>query len=225
MKMFNPSSLTVITGCLLLISGVHAQTNTVDVPPGSADKNDYGLLGKTYFSFDADLVKYRNFPSSPTGFGSDLALNVEAGDNLDIGFAYDFAHAKNTTWTNTDHVARLNATGFIKLQHVAPYAKVGFGYDWERSSHASVSSRDNRALYNAGAGVEVPLVAQTSVRVGIEREEGLRKPHPQDWSYQLALDYNFDDTFCTDIGASVQDGRKGNHDAVVYHAGIRIIFD
>ena len=225
MKTFNLSRLATIAGCLLLISGVHAQTNTVDAPPASADKNDYGLLGKTYFAFDADLVKYRNFPSSPTGFGSDLALNIEAGDNLDVGFAYDFAHAKNTRWSNTDNIARMNATGFMKFAHVAPYATVGFGYGWEKSGQGSVSSPFHRALYNTGAGVEVPLVAQTSVRLGIEREESFRKPHPQDWSYQLALDYNFDDTFCTDVGASVQDGRKGNHDAVVYHAGIRIIFD
>jgi len=229
MKTLNLSRLAALTGCLLLISGAHAQPNPVDVPPGGADKTDYGLLGKSYFAADADLFKYRNFPSSPTGYGADIALNVEATDNLDVGFAYDFTHAKNTKWSNTDDLARIYTTGFVKFSHIAPYATVGLAYGWEHSRLAAGTpvqgTRFHRALYNAGAGVEVPLISQTSVRVGVDFEEAFRSPRPKDWSYQLALDYKFDDTVCTDVGANLQDGRNGNRDAVVYHAGIRFIFD
>jgi hypothetical protein len=225
MKILSFSRLAAITGCLLFISGAHAQTNPSSGPTAS----DYGLLGKSYFAFDADLIKYRQSPSSPTGFGSDLVLNVEANDYLDLGFAYDFNHAKNTAWRTTDNIGRINTTGFVKFAHAAPYATVGLGYGWEHSALAKGTplegTRFHRALYDLGTGVEVPLVKQTSVRLGVGYEESFRQPHPKDMNYQLALDYQFDDTFCTDIGANIQDGRNGNRDTVVYRAGIRIIFD
>lgn len=225
MKIFSLSSLATITGCLLVISGAHAQTNTANSPAAP----DYGMLGKSYFAFDADLIKYRNSPSSPTGFGSDLTLNVEAGDNLDVGFAYDFSHAHNSAWRTTDNIGRINTTGFVKFAHVAPFVTAGVGYGWEHSSQAKGTPVEgkifHRALYDLGTGVEIPLIAQTSMRLGVGYEESFRKPHPKDMSYQLALNYQFDDTFCTDIGANLQDGLNGSHDAVVYHAGIRIIFD
>jgi len=225
MKKLNLSRLAAVAGCLLLISGARAQTNPVDVPPGGTTKTDYGLMGKTYLALDADLIKYRNFSASPTGFGTDLALNIEATDHFDLGFAYDFSRAKNTNWTNTDNIGRIYTTGFVKFAHVAPYATVGLGYGWENSHTPTEGTRFHRALYNAGAGVEVPLIAQTSVRVGVDFEDSFRSPQPKDWSYQLALDYCFDETICTDLGASLQDSHHGNPDAITYHAGIRVIFD
>jgi hypothetical protein len=229
MKTFHLYRLAALAGSLLFISGAHAQPNAVDVPPASSGQNDYGLLGKPYFAFEANLVQYRGSQSNPTGFGSELALNVATGDYVDVGLTYDFSHAKNAAWRTTDNIGRIYTTGFIKFNHVTPYATVGFGYSWEKASQAvgtpQQGSRFHSALYDLGTGVEIPLVAQTSVRLGIGYEESFRKPRPTDLSYQLALDYQFDDMFCTDVGASLQDGRYGAHDAVVYHAGIRIVFD
>jgi len=229
MKMLNLSRLAAFAGCLLLISGASAQINPVDIPPPVPDENDAGLLGKSYFAFDANLGKYRNAPSSPTGFGGDIAINVEATDNLDLGFGYDFKTAKNTAWSATDNVGRIYGTGFVKYAHVSPYLTAGLGYGWEHSRQAAGTpvegTRFNRALYDTGAGVEVPLISTASVRLGVDYEDCFRRPHPKDLSYQLALDYIFDDTFCTDIGANLQDGRNGNRDEIVYHAGFRVIFD
>ena len=228
MKTLTLSRLAALAGCLLIISGAQAQQTSVDGAP-TGGQDDFGLLGKTYFAVDADLIEYRNFPSSPTGYGSEIAINLEANDHLDVGLAYDFSHAKNTESRTTDNIGRLYTTGFVRLPHVTPYATVGLAYGWKHSQLGAgitaVSTRFHRALYNAGAGVEVPLVTQTSVRLGIDFEESFRKPQPKDWSYQLALDYHFDDTLCTDIGANLQDGRNGNRDSVAYHAGIRFIFD
>ena len=222
MKTFFFPLLPAITGCLLFISAAHAQTNPASLPA----ENDYGLLGKSYFAFDGGLIKYRNAPGSPTGLDTDLALNLQASDNLDLGFGYDFIHAANSNWKTSDQVGRFYGTGFVKLPNSAPYATAGVAYGWEHGSVAhNPGTRFHRSILDLGTGVEVPLIAQTSVCVGVDYDEALRQPRPKDLSYQLALDLRFDDTFCTDVGADLQSGHNGTRDAVVYHAGLRITFD
>jgi hypothetical protein len=228
MKTRRLTYLAATVGSLFLISSAHAQPNTGNAT-SSNDQPDYGILGHSYAAIDADLIKYRNEASAPTGVGSDLKFNIETTDNFDIGLSYDINHAKNNQWSTSDQVGRLWTTGFYKFAALAPYLSAGSGYGWEHSRMTVGKTPEwekfHRAIYDLGTGVELPVFAQASVRVGVNYESAFRRPHPTEWTYQTAFDYNFDDTIGVDTGINFQDGHKGGHDAIVYHAGIRFTFD
>lgn len=228
MKTKTLNCLAASLGCLLIISSTHAQPNPAITEP-SADPKDYGTLGHTYMALNASLIEYRNSTAAPTGYGSDFKTNIEASDNFDLNLGYRFDHAKNRSWRTTDQVATLGTTGFYKFSAFAPYLSVDGGYGWEHSRLNTAKTvawgKFHRAIADIGTGIEVPVFAQACVHIGLNYEQAFHQPHPSEWTYEAAFDYNLDDTLGLDTGIDYQDGRKGIHDAIVYHAGVRFTFD
>lgn len=229
MKTTNRLSLAAALGSLIIISSAIAQTTPP--PPGlDNDGNDNGLLGHPYLKVDGNLYQYRNvdFPT-PTGFGAATKVNFGITDNFDFGMKYGFSHAKNVHWSCNDMQAGLYATGYYRFNSFVPYLSAGSGYGWEHSrllvGTPEEGQRFHRGLYDVGTGVEIPVFSQASVNLGVDYQESFRNPNPTTWTYQSEINYNFDDLFGVGAGLDYQEGNKGNHNALVYHMGIRFIFD
>jgi hypothetical protein len=219
--------MAAVAGCLISFSSAKAQS---DAPAGVDTAPEYGVLGHPYVSMDGKILAYRNagFPT-PTAYGADMKINFDTADFFDFGLNYGFAHGKNYHWQFSDQVAGLYGTGFYKTKWVTPYFTAGVGYGWEheivRSDTTVISDKNHRGLYDFGTGVELPVIEGTSVRLGIDHAESMRRPHPSTWTYQAAINYNFDDLFGIGAGFDYQSGHKANHDALVYHLGVRFMFD
>lgn len=235
MNTFKLASLAAVLGSLILVSSAFAQTDSP--APGLEDTTNDGLLGHPYASIDAKLLQFRktNFPS-PIGIGANTTVNISTLDFLDLGLRYDGVRAKNSHWKMNDQVVSTYATGFCKLKGFAPYVTAGIGYGWQNTELIQIkhnvydtttasSDRYQRAVFDVGTGVEIYVYDQTSVRLGVDHQENLRTPRPNDWVYQTALNYNFNDVVGMGMGMDYQEGNKGGFNALVYHMGVHFLFD
>ena len=204
-------------------SGATAATAPVTTP--EAKDADAWVLGRSYIQVDGTLEKFNTTSQSATGASPGVGLNLPLGDYFDYGLHYAYEHAANSAFKLNDNTVETGFTGYDKLSGFAPFVTADVGYAWDRSTHTSAPSRFDHALYDVGAGVEIPVSKETSLRAWVAHDSSFRRPHQNDWTYNLGANAWFNNLIGTFIGAGWKSGYLGSHDSVAYTAGLRFSLD
>ena len=166
----------------------HAQANS-DAPAVGDEQVTAGLLGKGYFNASFLTERFRSSVEAKNGYGSNLGINLPATDNVDIGLAYTFERVAATPRL-TDNTVALSCTTYTTAAGMKPFAALDFGYGWHRSVEENVASRDDRALFGAGGGLEVPVSTTTAIAGKATYNDSLRKGMAHVWTYTATVDHN-----------------------------------
>jgi hypothetical protein len=205
--------------CLALQSSVALAQ---DAAPASDLPSLFGRVGA---SFALGLEHVRNDVASPTGLVPSTELNLPITDGFDYQLGYSYAHAAASNLKLSAHTLANDVTYYYRASRVTPYASAGFGFAWQRETVLGVGTRNNHLFYDLGAGVEVTVTKGTTVRVGVDHDESVKRPHARDWGYDVTASYWFDPDISASLGATLHDGFGGAHDLIVYTAGIHFAFD
>jgi hypothetical protein len=218
-------------GLAALLVSAHAQAGAPAQPQPAAsapsDASDSGawVLGRGYVQLDGSIDKFRRIPGSSTGAIPQAAVNVPLGDNFDYSASYAYEHATSSGYHLNDNTLENDLTGYVKLGGVAPFAAVGFGYDWERTTKLGVASSYDRPFVNLATGLEVPVSDTTSIRATIGNDDSFKKPQQGDLTYGLSANAWLNSALGTYVGADLKQGYGQQRSSVLYTAGFRIQFE
>jgi len=90
----------------------------------------------------------------------------------------------------------------------------------DRSSAASpLSTRNDRGIYGAGAGLELPVSASTAFTGRAAYDNSFRRGSQHAWVYTASVDHNITDGIATQINVSFQ-----AKNSTVYDVGVVFFF-
>ena len=209
-------SLIGITLFSVIACGVWAQQQDQSAPQGD-EKSSAGLLGKNYVDVGLFTERFRN-TDSKSGYGTALDLNLPAFDNLDIGLNYAFERVASKPQL-TDNTLGTSFTGYFSAGSVKPFVDLDLGYAWQRSKLSGVSTRNDRGIYGAGAGLELPVSASTAFIGRAAYDNSFRRGSQHAWVYTASVDHNITDGIATQINVSFQ-----AKNSTVYDVGVVFFF-
>lgn len=172
-----------------------------------------GTLGQSYTeaSFGVSDIKH----TSKNQYDLGIAANVPVSPYLDLGAGYDYA------WMHKDgHANALtsDATLYTTINGVKPFVAAGLGYEWV----SAPGFRDNEALWNVAAGVQIP-VSIVTITPRISYTDDFRTPSrsSQQTAYGVEGNYWVTKQAAVFAGVDYVDVRNSSFDAWTYTVGAR----
>lgn len=214
-----------VLGIAAALAPARAQTTPPASPPSDETSSNAWVLGRTYGQVDASLERLRGLPGTSTGAAPELAANLPLSDNFDYGLDYFYEHAATAGYKLNENAIGNTFTGYYKMSGLAPFATVGFGYDWERTTQEDAASRYDHLFLDVATGLEVPVTSNTSVRATVANDDAIRHPIQHDFVYGLSANAWLNSALGTYVGADLKQGYNGEKDSVIYTAGFRFLFE
>jgi hypothetical protein len=195
---------------------VSAQQQDQPASPGG-DKGSAGLLGKNYVDFGLFTEHFRNIDSK-SGYGTGIDLNLPAMDNFDVGLNYAFERVASAPRL-TENTLGTSFTGYFTTGNVKPFADLDFGYAWQRTKLDTTTTRNDRGIYGAGAGLEVPVTSSTALAGRAVYDNSFRKGSHHERVYTASVAQNITDGIAAKVNVSFHE-----KNSTVYDLGVVFFF-
>jgi hypothetical protein len=208
----------LITISLLSILACNASAQQQDQAPSSATTNPAALLGKNYVEAGFFTEDFRN-SGSKNAFGTGVDLNLPTFDNFDIGVNYAFERAASGAPQFTDNTLGTSFTGFFTVNGVKPFADLDLGYAWQKSKLDGISDSNDRGIYGAGVGIEVPVAKSTVFTARAAYDNSFRRDSQHQWIYIAKVDQSIADGIAAQLDVAFH-----ANNSTVYDVGVVFFF-
>lgn len=234
MKTMN--KLALVSAALLLAGTSYGQTTaptTTLTPTGRTSIRDNpGTLGHSFAEVNyswVDFSRDRGVDADGYILGAKGNLPVAPGFDLGVGYDYYRENGHRNPFTGTDFDARyhqLNGSGtfFLATGTMRPFLQGGVGYQWSRGDLQSLRTYDDMWLWNAGAGVEIPL-GLFSVTPRVAYSDAFDDNGVGVWHYGGEVHHWFSEQVGGFVDATYHEARGDvRANAWTYTAGLRLRF-
>lgn len=201
------SPLSLALG-LLTAAAIHAQT-----PPTAPT----GFLGQKYTELGFGLNDRQH--DSNHGYGLRALANTPIlPGEVDTGGSYTY-NWNGGSLRSHSHTLAGYATAYIPAQGVKPFVNAGLGWRW---TSAPFNGTENRPLWDASAGVEIPVGGVTlTPRITYEDDFKRTRKSRQAWVCAVEASYWVSKESAVFGSFGKSDVRNSSADAWVYQIGLR----
>ena len=154
----------------LLLAGTSYGQTTAGSPatsssPSTSIRDNPGVLGHTFGEVNYSWMDFNKDNNvDPEGFIVGLRGNAPVSRGLDVGLGYNYFRENNhrNPFDNSPydlryHQLNAGATLFAPVTGPKPFLSGGVGYQWSRGDIQRLRTYDSQWIWNAGAGVELPM--------------------------------------------------------------------
>jgi hypothetical protein len=218
----------------LFVAGASFGQTTANTAPmtGASIRDNPGILGHSFTDVNYSWVDFsRDQGVDADGYIAGITGNLPIARGFDLGLGYNYfrENGHRNPFTGTDYDARyhqLNTSGalYAPMAGMKPFVAAGLGYQWSRGDFQRLRTFDEMWLWNAGAGVEIPL-GMFSLTPRVTYSDAFDDNGVGIWRYGGQVHHWFNERMGGYLDATFHESR-GNFraNAWTYTAGLRLKF-
>jgi hypothetical protein len=204
---------------LMLATAAAACVVHADVP--AASDSSAGTLGQRYgeVSFtDQDINHISN-----DAYDLGLGVNYPVVEHLDLGANYTYGWLDNKSTDINSNIVQANATAYLTYAGVKPFASLGLGYEWDKTSSHSHANHTGYTIWNAAVGVEIPVKPAVAITPFIAYQDDFRDKttSAQAFDYGAEINYWFYKDWSAFADVAYQNVQHSKFDSWDWTIGLR----